>query len=80
MKTQIAKHKVLEKLQRNIGEYQPQLEKALAAIQILKSTETDSEEFGDALAQLHVCATILEPYSQGIVEVINNFTEDMYEE
>lgn len=80
MKIQIQKHKMIEKLQRNLGEYQPQLEKALTAIETLKSTEVDSEAFGNALAQLHVCATILEPYSQGLVEVINHFTEDVYDD
>jgi len=28
--------------------------------------QQDSEEFSDAIASLHVCATILEPYSEGM--------------
>lgn len=67
-----------ERLKRFLSEYKPQLEKALDAIKILDSSAPDSEEFTDALANLQVCATILEPYSEGIVEAINEFTEDMY--
>jgi hypothetical protein len=59
-----------------LNEYQPQLEKALNAIQVVKSTDPDSEEFSQALADLHVCSTILEPYSEGMVEAIDQFTED----
>ena len=59
-----------------LDEYQPQLEKALNAIQIIKNTDPDSEEFSQALAALHVCSTILEPYSEGMVEAIDQFTED----
>jgi hypothetical protein len=59
-----------------MSEYLPQLEAAIAAIQALRSREPDSEEFSQALADLHVAATILEPYSEGMVEAINNFTDD----
>ncbi|MFM7442099.1 MAG: hypothetical protein ACKO2V_26455 [Snowella sp.] len=59
-----------------MNEYQPQLEKALNAIQVVKSSDPDSEEFSQALADLHVCSTILEPYSEGMVEAIDQFTED----
>jgi hypothetical protein len=59
-----------------LNEYQPQLEKALNAIQVVKSSDPDSEEFSQALADLHVCSTILEPYSEGMVEAIDQFTED----
>jgi hypothetical protein len=59
-----------------LNEYQPQLEKALNAIQVVKSSDPDSEEFSQSLADLHVCSTILEPYSEGMVEAIDQFTED----
>jgi hypothetical protein len=51
------------------------MEKALAAIAILETTAPDSDEFSDALA-LHVGATVLEPYSEGMVIAIDEFTED----
>lgn len=63
-------------LKRHIGEYLPQLESAIVAIKQLKSTDPNSEEFSQALANLHVAAIILEPYSEGIVEAINQFTDD----
>ncbi|MDJ0730235.1 MAG: hypothetical protein QNJ33_09630 [Crocosphaera sp.] len=65
-----------ERLEVFLNEYQPQLEKAINAIKILKNTDPNSEEFSQALADLHVCSTILEPYSEGIVEAIDQFTED----
>ena len=65
-----------ERLEVFLNEYQPQLEKAINAIKILKNTDPNSEEFSQALADLHVCSTVLEPYSEGIVEVIDQFTED----
>lgn len=71
-------HKTQKRFKQFLSEYKPQLEKALDAIQIFNSSNPDSEEFTDALANLQVCATILEPYSEGIVEAINQFTEDMY--
>jgi len=42
----------------------------------LKSANTESEEFAQALADLHVCATVLEPYSEGMAEAITQFTEE----
>jgi hypothetical protein len=42
----------------------------------LNTSDPDSEEFSQALADLQVAATILEPYSEGMVEAINNFTDD----
>lgn len=63
-------------LKRHIAEYVPQLEKAIAAIKTLESSDPDSEEFSQALADLHVAATVLEPYSEGMVEAINQFTDD----
>jgi len=35
-----------------------------------------SDEFSQALADLHVCATVIEPYSEGLVEAIDQFSED----
>lgn len=64
-------------LQRHIADYQPQLEKAIAAIEILRSADPNSDAFSQALADLHVAATVLEPYSEGIVEAIDQFTEDL---
>lgn len=66
----------LTKLKRHLDEYQPQLEKAIQAIQVLESADTESEEFAQALADLHVCATVLEPYSEGMVEAIDTFVEE----
>lgn len=65
-----------ERLEVFLNEYQPQLEKAINAIKVLKNTDPNSEEFSQALADLHVCSTVLEPYSEGIVEAIDQFTED----
>jgi hypothetical protein len=65
-----------ERLEVFLDEYQPQLEKALNAIQIIKNTDPNSEEFSQAIADLHVCSTVLEPYSEGMVEAIDQFTED----
>ena len=64
-----------ERLAVFLNEYQPQLEKAIKAIQILKNTDPNSDEFSQALADLHVCSTVLEPYSEGLVEAIDQFTE-----
>jgi len=66
----------MEQLEIYLSEYKPQLEKALSAIEAIKTLQQDSEEFSDAIASLHVCATILEPYSEGMVEAIDRFTED----
>jgi len=74
--TQALSEQSLAKLKRYLSDYQPQLEKAIQAIQVLKSANTESEEFAQALADLHVCATVLEPYSEGIVEAIDQFTEE----
>lgn len=67
----------LARLNRYLGDYRPQLEKALKAIQILESPNADEESFGQALADLHVCATVLETYSEGMVDAIDQFTEDL---
>jgi hypothetical protein len=63
-------------LKRHMAEYLPQLEKAIAAIKTLETSDPNSEEFSQALADLQVAATILEPYSEGIVEAIDRFTDD----
>ena len=66
----------LTSLQRHMAEYLPQLQAAIVAIDQLRENDPDSEEFSQALADLHVAATILEPYSEGMVEAIDNFTDD----
>ncbi len=68
--------KPFDRLEIFLDEYQPQLEKALNAIKIIKNTDPDSEEFSQAIADLHVCSTILEPYSEGMVDALDQFTED----
>lgn len=64
-------------LKRYLAEYQPQLEKAIAAIQTLETPDADEEAFTQALADLHVCATVLESYSEGMVNAIDQFTEEL---
>jgi hypothetical protein len=76
MTTTVVLDKSLTSLHRHITEYLPQLEAAIASIHHLQSHDPNSEEFSQALADLHVAATILEPYSEGMVEAINNFTDD----
>lgn len=66
----------LSHLQRHLREYRPQLERALRAIQTLEEMDPESDAFNDALAELHVCGTILEPYSEGMVAAIDAYTED----
>ncbi|NJN87643.1 MAG: hypothetical protein HC881_16710 [Leptolyngbyaceae cyanobacterium SL_7_1] len=53
------------------------VEKAIPAVQTLQTTDPTSNEFSAALAELHVSATVLEPYSEGIVEAIDHYTEDL---
>jgi hypothetical protein len=72
--------KPFDRLEIFLDEYQPQLEKALDAIKIIKNTDPDSEEFYQAIADLHVCSTVLEPYSEGMVEALDQFTEDRPDE
>ena len=76
MNTTTLYEKSLTSLRRHLEEYRPQLEKALAAVKVLETAAPDSEEFSDALAELHVGATVLEPYSEGMVIAIDEFTED----
>jgi hypothetical protein len=73
--TTVAYQKSLVSLQRHLVDYRPYLERAIAAVKILETTDPASEEFSDALAELHVSATVLEPYSEGMVEAIDQYTE-----
>ena len=66
----------IDRLKRHMAEYQPQLKRAIEAINILETANPDSDKFCNALAELHVCTTILEPYSEGMLEAIEQFTED----
>ncbi|NUN65954.1 hypothetical protein HCU40_14630 [Pseudanabaena biceps] len=66
----------IDRLKRHMAEYQPQLKRAIEAINILETTSPDSDEFCNALAELHVCTNILEPYSEEMLEAIEQFTED----
>jgi len=63
------------RLKRYLAEYRPQLEKAITAIRILETPDADQEAFTQALADLHVCATVLESYSEGMVDAIDQFVE-----
>ena len=74
--TTLLLQKSLTSLQRHMSEYLPQLQAAIVAINHLSTSDPDSEEFSQALADLQVAATILEPYSEGMVEAINNFADD----
>lgn len=75
--TQAISQSSLTRLKRYLSEYRPQLEKAIAAIQILETPDADEESFSQALADLHVCATVLESYSEGMVNAIDQFTEEL---
>jgi hypothetical protein len=68
--------KSFARLKRFLDDYKPQLEKSLSAINILEKTDSSSDEFCDALAELHVCATLLESYSEGVLEAINRYTDE----
>lgn len=74
--TQAISQSSLTRLKRYWAEYRPQLEKAIAAIQTLETLDADEESFSQALADLHVCATVLESYSEGMVDAIDQFTEE----
>jgi hypothetical protein len=75
--TSVISQSSMDRLQRYLTEYRPQLEKAIAALQILETPDVDEEAFSQALADLHVCATVLETYSEGMVDAIEQFTEDL---
>lgn len=74
--TQAISQSSLTRLKRYLAEYRPQLEKAITAINVLEAPDSDEEAFSQALADLHVCATVLEPYSEGMVKAIDQFTEE----
>ena len=76
----IAYQNSLVSLQRHLDDYQCYLARAIAAVKTLKIADPDSEEFSDAIAELHVCATVLEPYSEGMRESIDRYTEDLPED
>jgi ABC-type transporter Mla subunit MlaD len=67
------------RLRRYLDDYRPRLEQALRAIQVLETSDAESEEFAQALADLQVCATILEPYSEGVANAIEQYTEEQPE-
>ncbi len=67
----------LTRLKRFLAEYRPQIEKAITTIQTLEAPDTNHEDFSQALADLHVCATVLESYSEGMVDAIDQFTEEL---
>jgi len=64
------------RLKRYLEDYRPRLEQAIQAIQILETNDAESDEFAQALADLQVCATILEPYSEGVATAIEQFSEE----
>ncbi|NCJ06230.1 hypothetical protein GS597_06800 [Synechococcales cyanobacterium C] len=64
------------RLKRYLDDYRPRLEQAIRAIQVLETSDAESEEFAQALADLQVCATVLEPYSEGVVSAIEQYTEE----
>lgn len=82
--TQPLTTKIYEKsfisFKRQMADYRPQLEQAISAIKVLETTDPDSEAFSQALADLHVASTVLEPYSEGMREAIDQFTEDRLNE
>ncbi len=53
-----------------MAEYQPQLKYAIASIAILENADPESNEFCNALAKIHACSTILELYSERLLEAI----------
>lgn len=75
--TQAISQSSLTRLKRYLAEYRPRLEKAIMAIQTLEASDSDDEAFSQALADLHVCATVLESYSEGMVDAIDRFTEEL---
>lgn len=63
------------RLKRYLDDYKLQLETAIMAINVLEVPDADEEIFTQALADLHVLATVLGSYSEGIVDAIDQFTE-----
>jgi hypothetical protein len=68
-----------ERLDIFLNEYQSRLEHVLAAIEVIKKSDLASDEFSQSLADLHVCATVIEPYSEWLVEAIAQFSEDRHD-
>lgn len=68
------------RLKRYLEDYKPQLEAAAMAINTLEAlaTDTDEETFTQALADLHVSATVLGSYAEGMVNAIDQFTEEQF--
>ncbi len=75
----VSHDKALVRLKRYLSDYRSQVEKAQIAIQVLETADPQSDEFCQSLADLHVCATVLSPYSEALLEAINQFTEDTSE-
>ncbi|MBW4693229.1 MAG: hypothetical protein KME27_15860 [Lyngbya sp. HA4199-MV5] len=67
-------------LKRHLADYLPQLEQAISAIRVLETTALDPEALSQALADLHVASTVLEPYFEGMREAIDQFTESRSDE
>ena len=65
---------------RHLVDYLPQLERAIVVIKTLEVSDPNSEAVSQALADLRVASTVLEPYSEGMREAIDQFTEDRPEE
>jgi hypothetical protein len=72
--------KEMKTLRVHLEEYHTYLERSLIAVKVLETADPESEEFSDALAELHVCATVLEPYSEGMVAAIDQYSETLPEE
>jgi hypothetical protein len=73
--TQAISQSSFTRLRRYLNDYKPQLKKAITAINTLEVPDADEEIFTQALADLHVLATVLGSYSEGIVDAIDQFTE-----
>ena len=65
---------------RHLVDYLPQLERAIVVIKTLEVSDPNSEAVSQALADLRVASTVLEPYSEGMREAIDRFTEDRPDE
>ncbi|NJN20594.1 MAG: hypothetical protein HC812_04580 [Leptolyngbya sp. RL_3_1] len=72
--TQVISQSSFTRLKRYLDDYKPQLEKAIMAIHTLEAPYVEEEVFTQALADLHVSATVLESYSEGMVSAIDQFT------
>ncbi len=70
--------KTFERLEIFLDEYQPQLEKALNAIKVIKNTDPDSEDFPrrSPIFMFALRSWNLIQNSEGMVEALDQFTED----